>query len=306
MTTPRYQLVDNTSPLFYHLVSRCVRGSRLCGRDRLTKRDYSHRKRWLLHRLRRLAKAFSLEVHAYAIMSNHFHLVVYYDPEIAETWTDDEVVDRWLLACPPKTCPDITDSENSERLRRLWLSEPHRIERMRVHLSSLSMFMKQLKQPIARRANQEDGCQGHFFEQRFYSGALLTEEAVLAAMAYVDLNPIRAKLAQSIEQIQYASIEERLAGLENSTQRLDKLLGPLISGLNTPKSKSMNIPLGDYLRRLEVAATVSSTIQITDAAKRWRQQIALLKQRQRAFGSLELLRAWVQARDWQMREIPLP
>ena len=52
--------------------------------------------------------------------------------------------------------------------------------------------MKHLKQPIAWRANREDGCTGHFFESRFYSGALLDEAALIAAMVYVDLNPIRA------------------------------------------------------------------------------------------------------------------
>ena len=89
--------------------------------------------------------------------------------------------------------------------------------------------MKHLKQPIARRANQEDGVKGHFFEQRFYSGALLDEEAVLAAMAYVDLNPIRAKLADRLSECQDASIGERLR--VNRAQALDEFLAPLASGL---------------------------------------------------------------------------
>ena len=77
--------------------------------------------------------------------------------------------------------------------------------------------MQHLKQPIARRANEEDDCKGHFFEQRFYSGALLSEEAVLAAMAYVDLNPVRAKLARRLAQCHHTSISARL--LENSPAR---------------------------------------------------------------------------------------
>ena len=89
--------------------------------------------------------------------------------------------------------------------------------------------MQHLKQPIARRANEEDGCKGHFFEQRFYSGALLSEEAVLAAMAYVDLNPVRAKLARRLAQCQHASISARL--LENSPAALADFLRLLESGL---------------------------------------------------------------------------
>ena len=93
----------------------------------------------------------------------------------------------------------------------------------------LAREMQHLKQPIARRANEEDGCKGHFFEQRFYSGALLSEEAVLAAMAYVDLNPVRAKLARRLAQCQHASITARL--LENSPAALADFLRPLASGL---------------------------------------------------------------------------
>ena len=92
--------------------------------------------------------------------------------------------------------------------------------------------MKHLKQPIARRANLEDDCTGHFFEQRFYSGALLTEEALVAAMAYVDLNPVRAELAERIEEIRDTSICERL--LENSAEALEDYLRPVLSGLDRP------------------------------------------------------------------------
>jgi hypothetical protein len=76
----------------------------------------------------------------------------------------------------------------------------------------MSAFMQHLKQPIARQANGEDEVKGHFFEQRFYLGALLCEEALLAAMAYVDLNPVRARIAKDIEQCDHTSIAKRLEG----------------------------------------------------------------------------------------------
>ena len=90
--------------------------------------------------------------------------------------------------------------------------------------------MKHLKQPIARRANLEDDRTGHFFEQRFYSGALLTEEALIAAMAYVDLNPVRAELARRVEEIRDTSIQERLQ--VNSAEALADYLRPVVSGLD--------------------------------------------------------------------------
>jgi len=60
--------------------------------------------------------------------------------------------------------------------------------------------MNHLKQPIAYQGNKENHCSGHFCEGRFYSGALLEENAVIAAMAYVDLNSIRAKIGQHIDE----------------------------------------------------------------------------------------------------------
>jgi len=75
---------------------------------------------------------------------------------------------------------------------------PEEIGRIRERLGSMSAFMQHLKQPIACQANSDVQFRGHFFDQRFYSGALLCEEAVLAAMTDVELNPVRAHMAQDV------------------------------------------------------------------------------------------------------------
>jgi hypothetical protein len=68
-----------------------------------------------------------------------------------------------------------------------------------------------LNQPIARQANLEDKCTGKFWESRFTSQALKTEEALLSCMAYVDLNPVRAGIATSPEASSHTSIQERIS-----------------------------------------------------------------------------------------------
>ena len=71
--------------------------------------------------------------------------------------------------------------------------------------------MKVLNENIAKRANQEDECSGHFWQARYKSQALLDEQSVLSAMAYVDLNPVRAAMAETPEQSDHTSIKLRIA-----------------------------------------------------------------------------------------------
>ena len=297
MTTPRSLLVSNTQPMFYHLVSRCVRQSWLCGKH--NGKDYSHRKDWLLDRLHQLGRAFAIQVHAYAIMSNHFHLVVYYDPTIAAKWSDEDVADRWLRACPPMTRCGLLDTERLPQQRRSILDDSERLRHIRAQLGSQSTFMQMLKQPIARRANLEDKCTGHFFENRFYSGALLSEEAILAAMAYVDLNPIRAKIAKTLEGSTHTSIAERL---NSGAFDLEEKMTPIVCGFVKAKYV-IKVRLGVYLEQLNLL--MNSNLSDLKQLK-WQQRVATLRKRQRAYGNKSELQHWLGQRGMQWREVSFP
>ena len=80
--------------------------------------------------------------------------------------------------------------------------------------------MKVLNENIAKRANQEDDCTGHFWQARFKSQALLDEQAVLSCLAYVDLNPVRAAMAQTPEQSDHTSIQLRIEHWKNRSKEL--------------------------------------------------------------------------------------
>ena len=77
--------------------------------------------------------------------------------------------------------------------------------------------MRCLNEQFARRANAEDGCTSRFWEGRFKSQALLDEPALSTAMAYVDLNPIRAKIAIELTDSDKTSVRQRLQAVTNQT-----------------------------------------------------------------------------------------
>ena len=253
-----------------------------------------------------LARCFAVEIYAYAVMSNHFHIVLHYDPNACLAWSDEEVASRWTDAFPPKVRPGHDLDAAKAAARALLLGDPARLARARRTLGSLSHYMKHVKQPIARRANGEDGCDGHFFEQRFYSGALLSEKAIIAAMAYVDLNPVRDKLARRLEQCRDASVGVRLR--ENSTDALAAYLRPLASGLTQPNVPRLGVTLADYLDLLRnmADALTEPRRQPSDRIARWIARTASLRKRQRAYGPIDSLRQWTGHRGFQLREEPLP
>ena len=208
MPQARYRLVDTATTPYYHCISRCVRRAFLCGKDRFTGRSFDHRKQWILDRVKLLSSLFAIDVCAYAIMSNHFHLVLYVDVKQAREWTRDEVIDRWMgLYNEPSVVKKYKAGEllGTMELEALELL----VEVWRNRLADLSWYMRCLNEKIARMANVEDGCTGRFWEGRFKSQALLDEAALISCMAYVDLNPIRAGICESLESSDFTSIQER-------------------------------------------------------------------------------------------------
>lgn len=211
MPRARKSLVCVADTPFYLVTSRCVRRAYLCGLDRLTGKSFEHRRQWIEDRIRVLASLFCVDICAYAVMSNHYHIVVRLSPSDAEAWTDDEVLDRWTtLYRGPVLIQRYRSGEPLSRAEHDSVASMTAVFRAR--LASLSWFMKCLNEPIARFANQEDGCTGHFWEARFHSQALRTGRAVVAAMAYVDLNPVRAGIAKTPETSDHTSIKVRIRG----------------------------------------------------------------------------------------------
>ncbi len=184
MATPRRNLISISNTSYYHCISRCVRRAYLCGKDPLTGRSYEHRRDWVEKKLLQLGRIFCIDICAYAVMSNHTHLVLHIDIAKAKRLNNKAILIRWhKLFKSTFLCQRFL---NGELLTQAELATVNtRVNLYRERLSSISWFMRVLNEGIARKANQEDECKGRFWEGRFKSQALLDEAALAACLAYV-------------------------------------------------------------------------------------------------------------------------
>jgi REP element-mobilizing transposase RayT len=218
MPQARKRLISLDDTPYYHCISRCVRRAFLCGRDPVTGFNFEHRRQWIVDRIKLLSSIFAIDLCAYAIMSNHYHIVMRINSEQAKRWSDQEVAERWTrIFSEPLLVKRFLAGKYLSAAEQEYVAGL--ISTWRIRLLDLSWFMRCLNEPIARIANKEDHCTGRFWEGRFTSQALLDERAVLACMAYVDLNPIRAALAKTPEQSDYTSLQERILHPESHVLR---------------------------------------------------------------------------------------
>jgi hypothetical protein len=206
---PRKDLVREGEIGVYHTWSRCVQRAWLCGEDPVTGNNYEHRRSWIQKLLEYQASVFAIDVGNYNILSNHQHLIARTRPDIAATWSDEDVAWRWKCAWPSWINGEWVRNPTDEDLDEL-LATPERIPVLRANLASLSWFMARWKQPIARMANLESQTKGHFYESRFGSRELVEEGALLLCSVYVDLNQIKAGQAPTLEASNYSAIQDRL------------------------------------------------------------------------------------------------
>jgi hypothetical protein len=209
MARARESLIDLDATPYYHCINRCIRRSYLCGDDKYSGNNFDHRRTWLVDRIKFLSTVFSIDIAAYAIMSNHYHLVLKVNREEALSLSNDDVIERWYQLY--HGCILVDRYRSGEKLNAAYMFRINEIvNEWRIRLYDISWFMRSLNEFIARKANKEDNCTGKFWEGRFKSQALLDESAILSCMMYVDLNPIRAKMVDSLIGSDFTSIQERI------------------------------------------------------------------------------------------------
>lgn len=254
-----------------HVIARVCRRCFLFGHDPITGKNFDHRKLWIEHQIKVQAAQFGIDILAFSLMENHIHQVLRSRPDVVQAWDDTEVVRRWLMICPKRKDAKGNAMEPTVVEIEKILDKPLEVAKLRTRLSDISWWMRILCQKIGTRANREDKEVGKFFQGRFKAVKLLDNEAILACSVYVDLNPIRAAIAESIENSSYTSGKLRFdaakASIEESSD-VDDFLAPVqISGAADGTSeKSLTngkrcsskgfLPISslDYLQLLDLTA----------------------------------------------------
>jgi len=160
----RGEVLDPDQVQIAHVYNRTVRHCFLMGDDPVWGKNFDHRKVWIEDYLREFAGVCGIDLLGFAILSNHFHLI------------------------------------------------------LRSRLSNISCWMRLLCQRVAQRAKREDEEIGDFFQSRYKAVLLLDEAALVACAAYIDPNPIRAAMAETIEASDHTSFQRRIEAMREEAE----------------------------------------------------------------------------------------
>ena len=145
------------------------------------------------------------------------------------------------MLCPVRKDEHFNPEEPNEAELNSIRNDPDRLKIIRSRLSDISWWMRLLSHHIALRANREDQETGRFFTSRFRAVRLLDEQALVACAAYVDLNPIRAAMAESLETSDYTSAQRRIQAIEHdSNSSREAALATTPKPVSTPSAQPNN------------------------------------------------------------------
>lgn len=191
----------------YHCMSRTVNGERL----------FADREKEVLRKmLWQVAQFSGVEVLTYAVMSNHFHVLVRV-PE-AKNVSDGELLRRWKLLYPKPTKYETATAMAMERTLREGGDEAEAVRaRLLARMGDVSAFMKTLKQRVTIWFNKSHGRYGPLWSDRFKSVLVEGKGNPLQTMAaYIDLNPVRAGLVRDPKDYRFCGYAEAVAGSTDS------------------------------------------------------------------------------------------
>ena len=185
------RMVNDNETTVYHVMSRTALDGFPLG---------DIEKDFILNLIRKFSALYFVEILGFCIMGNHFHLLVKMIPEY--NYTDEEIQKRY-----------DNFYGDDQMFAAGWIPS------LRVKLSSLSEFVREIKVGFARYYNKRHHRRGYFWGDRFKSVIVENGETLIHCLAYIDLNPVRAGLVERPEDYRWNSL-----GYHVQTNKKDNFL----------------------------------------------------------------------------------
>ncbi len=191
----------------YHIYSRVVGGQHLMNEK---ERNY------FIKLLKCLAKFYYVEVRAFIVMSNHFHLLVRENSEVGKAATHKERCQRYQDCFGEDAEPPIGINRNGE-----FSEDPDGGEERLLNRSiSISAFVKELKETFSKWYNDENNRDGCFWSSRFKGPIVFNGASEMVVSAYIESNAQRAGIVARPEDYKWSSLYIRLNDPDDAAQWL--------------------------------------------------------------------------------------
>ena len=227
----------------YHVMSRTAGGDKLFGR--VEKEAFGK----IMRRLERFA---GVEILTYAVMDNHFHLLLRVpdrDRFLARfegEGGEERLLEHLKLLYSKAFLKDLR--WQIEELRRLGLEAETQelLGRFKDRMCRLEPFMKELKERFSRWFNKHHERRGTLWMERYKSVIVEDGEALRTMAAYIDLNPVRAGLCEDPKDYRWCGYAEAVAGSKRARRGLCRVIGRPLDSWDEKPAKGLMSAAGWY------------------------------------------------------------
>lgn len=227
MRIPRKMLVNSGQAQVFHVVSRVVDRRKIFGEKE---------KEVFLKIIRQMESFSGLEVLAYCLMGNHFHLIIYIPPRPVSI-SKDELWKRMKFIYSSQKLRELKGEVEDMKKNGLDSLEQEFYERVSKRMYDLSNYVREIKLRFSKWYNRENERKGTLWEERFKSLLIeRNENALMKVGAYIELNPVRAGLVDQPHEYRWCSYTEAIAGGTRAQTGISKLVGGMEYNLSWKKA----------------------------------------------------------------------
>jgi len=196
----------------YHIISRTSRGEFLLDNEG---------KEYFMNLMFKLSKAYYVDIISFAIMSNHFHILLSNRRDEAQNATKEDLFKRYKASFGENADPP--EGSFIKNTFEIDYDEDGGVERLRHRLGSVSRFVQELKQSFTKWYNYKNSCKGYLWGDRFKGIGISKGDAEVICSAYIDLNSVRAGIVKKPEDYRWSSIGLRI----RNPRKAKKVLSPI-------------------------------------------------------------------------------